>query len=448
MARMEDAEALLLAYQAALKEQAAQGQAAPPCGELLAILQKAAETAVPISTLDLREVKVGRQGANALAAVLSADSYITFANLEGTDIGDEGAVAVASALNTHPTIFRLDLGYNEITGKGVKAIAGLLLESSSLLCLDLSGNNLYSLGEGNRGRLVGGLSMLAPASFSALAPLGSALASSRCKLQLLHLEKADIEHNNLGALVDGLLSNETLVNLRLGENGLTVRSAEVLGRLLRGNHTLTSLDLRENALGDAGCAHLGDALRENHGLRCLVLWRNQIGAEGVSPLASGLRANTTLQILDLGSNGVGGEAALVLKEALCANRSSALHTLGLADTRLDEAGGVAMAEVLEGNVALQRLDLRRNTIGVAGLMAIHIAMKANTAMLEIALDGVADGPDAQLQAHFTSDIKAACMRNSTATGASSSVLEQHGPLTAAGAIPGDLPGNSAMALGT
>ena len=65
--------------------------------------------------------------------------------------------------------------------------------------------------------------------------------------------------------------DQVLVNLRLGENALDVKSAHVLARLLEGNQTLTSLDLRDNDLGDAGAAVLGAALRRNAGLQCLVL---------------------------------------------------------------------------------------------------------------------------------------------------------------------------------
>ena len=94
--------------------------------------------------------------------------------------------------------------------------------------------------------MVSRLSAITPAALSSLAPLGKALASKACKLQLLHLDHADVEHRNLSALVDGLLANETVVNLRLGENGLAAKAAAVLAKLLRGNQTLTSLDVREN----------------------------------------------------------------------------------------------------------------------------------------------------------------------------------------------------------
>ena len=301
-------EALLAAYEAALI--APDGTSLPPNDTLLAALKEACKTEVPLSALDLRGVALGRAGARPLSAVLQLDSFVTFINLEENDLGDDGVSAVADALRTHPTVFRLDLGYNGIGGRGVKALAALLLDSGSLLCLDLSGNNLYSR-----------LSMLAPASLSALAPLGRSLASPRCKLQLLHLDNADIEPKGLSALVDGLLVNETVVNLRLGENALDARSAAVLGKLLKGNQTLTSIascmcmhlhvrtgkllkgnqtltsiDLRENALKDEGCAAVGEALALNSGLKCLVLWNNGIGGTGVRALSQGIAANTSLQV--------------------------------------------------------------------------------------------------------------------------------------------------------
>ena len=170
-----DAAALSAAYEAALF--GPDGALLPACEALRKILSDACNADVPPAYLDLRGQTIGK-GAHALAAVLKIDSYITFANLEETELGDDGVVAVAEALRSHPSIFRLDLGYNAISGKGLKAVAALLLDSTSLLCLDLSGNNLYSR-----------LSLFAPSALSALAPLGRAVGSPQCKLQLLHLDQ-------------------------------------------------------------------------------------------------------------------------------------------------------------------------------------------------------------------------------------------------------------------
>ena len=362
---------LLAAYKAALES----GGTAV-CSLLLKILEDAVESDVPVASLSLRAVGLGAAGAAALAALLRRDSLLTYLNLEENELGDEGAAAVADALRCHQAVFRLDLGYNKVSGRGVKALATLLLESASLLCLDLSGNNLWSR-----------LSYFAPSSMSALAPLGRALASPACKLQLLHLDQADIEPKGLGALVEGLLENKVLVNLRLGENRLDVKSAHVLARLLEGNQTLTSLDLRDNNLGDAGSAVVGSALRHNSALQCLVLWNNAIQPAGVAAFAEAFtteaclsgRPNTALQILDLGSNLVGRDGAEALKAALV-QQAAAVHTLGLADTALGEEGGIAIAEALEGNGRLQRVDLRRNRLGLAGLMALHLSMRTNEAV--------------------------------------------------------------------
>ena len=148
---------------------------APPCAPLLGLLEKAAEDDIPIATLNLKEAGLGAEGAKALAPVLLRDSFLTYACLEENELRDEGTALIADALRRHQTVFRLDLGYNRVTGKGVKALAALLVESPSLLCLALSGNNLWSR-----------LSYIAPSSMSALAPLGKALATPSCKLQLLH----------------------------------------------------------------------------------------------------------------------------------------------------------------------------------------------------------------------------------------------------------------------
>jgi hypothetical protein len=220
-----------------------------------------------------------------------------------------------------------------------------------------------------------------------------------------------------------------LVNLRLGENALDVKSAHVLARLLVGNQTLTSLDLRDNALGDEGAALLGAALRRNAGLQCLVLWNNGIQQVGVAGFAEAFMAkaaaaeevpNATLQILDLGSNVVGRDGADALKNVLV-RQAAPLHTLGLADTALGEEGGIAIAEALEGNGWLQRVDLRRNRLGLAGLMALQLSMRTNEAVREMALDAVEPSADnREVQVQFQAEILEACRLNVARDGGAAS----------------------------
>ena len=167
---------LLAAYKAALESGGTEA-----CAPLLKLLEDAAANDVPIASLQLKKAGLGEKGAAALAAMLQQDSFLTYLNLEENQLGDDGTVHLADALRRHQAVFRLDLGYNKVTGRGVKALADLLVESTSLLCLDLSGNTLWSP-----------LSYVTPSAMSVLAPLGRALASPSCKLQLLHLDQAEM----------------------------------------------------------------------------------------------------------------------------------------------------------------------------------------------------------------------------------------------------------------
>eukprot|EP00965_Chrysotila_dentata_P124814 4126455-Pleurochrysis_carterae.AAC.2 len=82
------------------------------------------------------------------------------------------------ALLSHPSLFRLDMCGNGIGPSGLRALSKLVAASKTLLCLNLNDNAFWSR-----------VSTFAPANFSALAPLGKALAASECKLQLLSLEQ-------------------------------------------------------------------------------------------------------------------------------------------------------------------------------------------------------------------------------------------------------------------
>jgi len=398
----------------------------PRCEPLRAALAQSAHA--PPEALRLHSASLGASGAQALVPLLLHDSALGELHLDNNQLGNDGASLLAAALLDHPALYRLSLGYNEIGARGLQALSELVASSPALFCLDLSGNSFWSR-----------LSVVVPASMSALAPLGRALAASSCRLQLLILDQVDIDVKGLSALAEGLSNNTSLMSLRLGENELGPRAAIVLAAILRRNRTLTSLDLRDNKLGDTGAQALASALVMNESLRCLVLWNNHIGPNGViamaEPLAAadassaderntatGCTSRSVIEILDLGGNSIGVSGLEALREALVRNRT--LHTLGLANSRLGDAGGIELAGIVEGNAYLQRLDLRRNSLQVAGLIAIHLAMKTNHVLQEVAID-VSSSRLAEeeklLQESFVQEIKDACAANRLAAKKDSSL---------------------------
>jgi len=252
----------------------------------------------PLLELTASERVLGRNGAAALAGFLAEDTMILQLKVESCELFDAGFQHVCEGLSRHPSVFRLDAGYNGI--RALKPAARLINISPSLLCLDLSGNSLAP-------SLLG---------WSPLAPLGEALASDLCRLQLLQVGNCDVGMRGVEALVEGLERNRSVVNLVMDENKLGPRSAPAIARLLTHNRTLTSLDLRHNQLRNEGIDIIAPAVEANRSLGCLVLWNNAMSPAGAARLAAAVEKNQGLEVLDIGANLLGFHGADMFKAAL------------------------------------------------------------------------------------------------------------------------------------
>ena len=114
------------------------------------------------------------------------------------------------------------------------------------------------------------------------------------------------------------------------------------------NRTLVSLELGSNGLSDKSACLLGDCLKFNFKLEGLSLWQNEIGPLGAQSIASGLQANKSLLWLGLGSNQVGVEGAWALSEALQTN--SSLLWLGLGGNEIGDRGAMHLSGLLQGQL--------------------------------------------------------------------------------------------------
>jgi len=98
-----------------------------------------------LSFLDLRENRLGDQGAAFLALGLGSTSCLKTLFVSKCSIGDAGAATLAPALCI-PTIETIDLSSNVFGDAGAEALAKIVTTPPKLLALDLRGNTIGQAG--------------------------------------------------------------------------------------------------------------------------------------------------------------------------------------------------------------------------------------------------------------------------------------------------------------
>ena len=131
------------------------------------------------------------------------------------------------------------------------------------------------------------------------------------RLTTVDLAGAHIGDAGAIELCVALSNNSALTVLSLRDNGLTVRAAQALRRVLEQNSTLTALDVSSNPLDDVGVLEMAGVVRQNRGLRQLFLADTEMGEAAVLGLARGVvMHNSTLLELQLHP----GPHALMVRE--------------------------------------------------------------------------------------------------------------------------------------
>ena len=97
-----------------------------------------------IKVLEVRNCKIGNNGAILLAKMLEGNTLITkVVQLDYNNIGPEGGIALANMLKRNSTITELDLGYNHIIGyEGARAFVSALGVNKTIEKLNITNNNL------------------------------------------------------------------------------------------------------------------------------------------------------------------------------------------------------------------------------------------------------------------------------------------------------------------
>eukprot|EP01012_Entosiphon_sulcatum_P032605 TRINITY_DN41447_c0_g1_i1.p1 TRINITY_DN41447_c0_g1~~TRINITY_DN41447_c0_g1_i1.p1 ORF type:complete len:600 (-),score=97.31 TRINITY_DN41447_c0_g1_i1:4-1803(-) len=301
--------------------------------------------------------------------ITCADNNIT---IEETKRFAEALVANRSAASIFLTC--RELPHNGIGDDGIKLLTQAVLQRPDLLSVGFDHCNLSQ-----DGAIIAAAILRQPTS---------------ALLTEFNIANNNIEARGIKALCDSLQQGGlALRSLAVCGNEIGVEGAQLLAAMLRTNRTLTALDCGENDIGNEGAQAISHVLLQNDSLTRLNIRGNNVTPDGLRFLAKMLQTNQTLASLDLSDNNIGDEGAELLATALTSNRSLTQLTLS---KRVEDAGAVALAMMLQANTTLRELDLRDNRIGHEGLRAFVNTLKENRTVTSLQVVPIEDGNEQQV----------------------------------------------------
>ncbi len=153
------------------------------------------------------------------------------------------------------------------------------------------------------------------------------------------------------------------------------------------------LDLCKQALGPAGCRSVTDALETNQTVVSLLLGTDGIGDTGAADVARLVDKNHALEVLYLGCNKIGAAGVALLAASLSAP-SSSVSGLWLKRNPIGADGARHLADMLKANSTLRTLDLVNTRLGADGLAALTDTLTRHNQTIErLYLGGNFFGPD-------------------------------------------------------
>lgn len=299
---------------------------------------------------------IGSEGLRMLLSGLQANPQhsLTSLSLCNTSLDSQAGKYLAAFLEDDPTLQHLNVSSNPLTSEGVCAV---LQQSSKLRMLDIADTGCR--GDLIHARLVRALQRsecmtrlsLARNPFDARSLSRVAKAAACCEsLVSLSLEAIGLDTEGVTVLADALLAapGQSLTELDLSDNQLTmVEAATALAHVI-GNSVIQVLRLNRNALGDAGVREIGDALDPNvfagAALQQLELGSCRIGPVGAAHLFTCIANNEDLRFLRLTDNHLDDTLDINLIDRL-----NYIQDLLLSGNRLSHNSIVRAAQTCERN---------------------------------------------------------------------------------------------------
>jgi Ran GTPase-activating protein (RanGAP) involved in mRNA processing and transport len=299
-----------------------------------------------VRRLVLNENPIDDNAVRYIAKVLKANK-LEYLELESTDITDFSGVEIGKALQGNSVLKELRLGSNFVSHfTAIEIAKGLNDSLSGLQVLDLSETKINNVG----GKAI-----------------GMSLKNNKNLRELL-LYNCGIVADAAKSIANGLIHNQSLKRLDLGDNLLGDQGAEYIAKCIERSN-LIDLDLSYAGIGARGAYEIGRMLKNMSGLVSLNLCGNEILSNSLKSFGKSIVNHPSLETLDLTDNSIDYQGALYLAEGLQEN--SVLRNLYIGENLIGNIGVQAFALALERNTGLKYIDLKHNRFSDSGALALY-----------------------------------------------------------------------------
>ena len=307
--------------------------------------------------------------------------------LTGNQLGDSDIVLISDSLKTNTILKRISVARCHLSGQGGKAIGDALMVNRSLQVLDLHDNpGVVHIAESlkhNHSLLEINLRRCGITEKGCKA-IGDALMVNR------YLQVLDLYNNAISAAVvhitKSLKHNHSLLEINLGNCGISEKGAKAICEALMVNRSLQVLDLEYNPIS-AGVVHIAESLKHNRSLLKINLGACGLTEKGAESLAISLKENNSLQTLILRGNYLSDRGDAHVADGL--RHRNCLKRLDISQCGLVDRGMKLIGSALEVNNSLEELDLSENhSVTGVGLMALGESFKRNRGLKTLGLLGL------------------------------------------------------------
>jgi Ran GTPase-activating protein (RanGAP) involved in mRNA processing and transport len=316
--------------------------------------------------LDLRENKIGENGAKHIKELLRVNSSIKVLSLSRNKLENSGMRSIGKGLSMNSSIVFLDVSKNNVGDSGVKQFVESIEGNTTLKSVDFSGNVFEEDGAKYLGawlKINSSLEQLNLAGCPIKKNGGVELCNNLKKnkgLVQINLEACSIANKGAVSFAEVIKDVESLMYFNLAKNVITDAGMSHVCEALSGSAHVLGAELGSSVLGDPGCRYISALLETSPSLMCLSLESSGITDQGAQYLATSLFSNLTLRRLGLSGNMIGNIGASAIAQSLSSN--TVLNALDMSTNQIGEDGGVAFQNLLLTNKTLTELSLADNPI--------------------------------------------------------------------------------------